>query len=58
MLRLRKGYISILKYIPFLVRIILNFLDELEYSSDEVDNKSINRTINKCKHYYSMNRVF
>ena len=29
-----------------------NFLDELEYSSDEVDNKSINRTINKCKQIY------
>lgn len=29
-----------------------NFLDELEYSNDEVDNKSINRTINKCKQIY------
>lgn len=29
-----------------------NFLDELEYSNDEVDNKSINKTINKCKQIY------
>ncbi|MCI6667926.1 MAG: hypothetical protein MSH12_07215, partial [Romboutsia timonensis] len=29
-----------------------NFLDELEYSNDEVDNKSINKTINKCRQIY------
>lgn len=29
-----------------------NFLAELEYSNDEVDDKSINKTINRCKQIY------
>ncbi|MEG0856746.1 MAG: aromatic acid exporter family protein [Terrisporobacter sp.] len=29
-----------------------NFLEELEYSNDEVDNKEINRTIKRCKEIY------
>ena len=29
-----------------------NFLDELEYSNDEIDNESINKTIAKCKQIY------
>ncbi|GAA3649193.1 FUSC family protein [Asaccharospora irregularis] len=29
-----------------------NFLDELQYSNDEIDNKEINRTIKICKQIY------
>ncbi|QJA07721.1 hypothetical protein HF520_01625 [Romboutsia sp. CE17] len=45
--------ISLLKdEITKLEELYKNFLDELEYSNDEIDNESINKTIAKCKQIY------
>lgn len=47
------GDISVLKNeISKLEGLYKNFLDELEYSNDEVDDEEINNTIKRCKQIY------